>query len=303
MYNPETIYVGRNGFLFSEASVPDDFNDEATTVDLTQEIFTEDDSDIESLLEGEAFEEDFPDDEAFDDDESFEESDLSFLDDDTSLTRITSEINRDVSRMNESEAIDYMEDRMEEFWPALIAALPTIIDMAPKAIDAVSSLFKKDPPKPSQPAPTPPAPTANVPPTPVATTKPVPIPTPKPTPAPMPAPNPAAIAPAPAPISDADSPAVLKVLTDLIQSPKLQEMLAGMLSGKSATMTGNSGQGINGSNVLGVISSLAGALAGTAAKESTESIFPEYALSAEGTFVIDPHNSLQEGQLILNMIH
>lgn len=292
MYNPEAIYLGTNGFHFAEAAESDDFGDEGTIVDLNQEVFSEaddldieaDDLDIETLFEGEAFEEDFPDDESV----FAESTEASFVDDDT-LTRLTNEINRDISRMNESEAVDYMDDRMEEFWPALISALPTIIELAPKAIDAVSSLFKKDAPKANQPAP--PKPPAPVPTPPVANIKTAPAP-------PVPA-----IPTAPAPVADANSTGVLKVLTDLIQSPKVLEMLSGMLAGKSATMTGNSGQDISGSNVLGVISSLAGALAGTGAKESTESIFPEYALSAEGTFVIDPHNSLQEGQLILNMIH
>ena len=75
-----------------------------------------------------------------------------------------------------------------------------------------------------------------------------------------------------------------------------------MISGTGQTVTGNNGQQVNGSNILGVISSLAGTLAGNAGGGSRESIFPEYAVGSEGTFLIDPHESIEEAELILEIL-
>jgi hypothetical protein len=264
MYNTE------NNFLMAEEDELDElFYDDENESSLgisEEEFFTEGDFDDENIF----------DDEELDDEEIFE-TDLAYLDDDVALVKLTDKINLETRRMNESEAVEYMEDQMAEFWPALAAALPTIIQLAPQAVSAISSLGKKDPKAGQKPAQAPPAP--------------VPITS-----------SPAAPGPQPV-MNDANSMQVLKLLTELIQSPKILELLSGMQSGKAPTVTANNGQQINSSNLLGVISSLSGALAGGAAQKNTESFFPEYTMSNEGTFLIDPQNAVQEAELILDLIN
>ncbi len=298
MYNPEAIFFTENDLAIEEFEDTVELLDEASLAELAEEeLFEEIESiefesvgesvDIESLLEEEEIimeDESFSEDELFDEavPASYTESTPRFVAEQIPLINLVNEVNRETSAMNESEAAQYMENRMMEFLPALAAALPTIISLAPAAISAIGSLIKKDPaPKPA----------------PVQVkTKPVT------TPANIPAPPVTVTAPAPVTSNISDPSQVLKVLTDLIQSPKILDMLSGALNGKLQDIVTNGGQ-ISGSNVLGVISSLAGALAGGLAKESTRSGFPEYVFNSEGTFVIDPHNALQEAELILDLIN
>ena len=275
MHNPESYY-NENDFTVVEDEIFEDFN----SVEISEEeLFGSKES--EDIFDDEIFEEavTFAEDEGFDDeDESIDsiETFLPGIGDDEALTKLTEEINMETSRMSESEAMYYVEERMAEFWPALAAALPAIIDFAPKAIKAIKSIVQKGPSAPTSPA----KPSANTN---------APVTTPQ-----MPQTD----------ISGADSAQILRVLSDLIQSPKFLELIVGMSTGKSQTVTANTGQQISGANVLGVISSLAGTLAtGTAKKENSESIFPEYTISNEGTFLIDPHNTLQEAELILDLIN
>ncbi len=299
MYNPEAIFFTENDLAIEEFEDTVELLDEASLSELTEEELIEEiewadneseNFDIESLLEEEEI---FSEDESFSEDELFDEaveagtveSTPRFLPEQIPLINLVNEVNRETSFMNESEAAQYMENRMMEFLPALAAALPTIISLAPHAISAIGSigsLLKKDPaPKPA------PAQVKTKPVTTVQTPAP-PVTTPVPT---------------PANTGITDPSQMLKVLTDLIQSPKIFEMLSGMLAGKLQGLTTNNGQPISGANVLGVISSLAGSLAGGLAKESSASVFPEYVFSQEGTFVIDPHNAIQEAELILDLIN
>ncbi len=248
------------------------FEEDDFPVDTEDELDELLDRESMEFLDDDPFSDSDSDDEAIDLDELPLEDDLSFLDDDLSLARLTNEINRDTSRMNESEAVDYLEGRMEEFWPALAAALPTIIQLAPQAINAVSSLFKKDQPK---------SPAAQA-------------------PASQPPAQPAAATPPAG--ANAGLAQILGALTSLIQSPKILDLFSKMQTGKAQTVDANSGQQINAASILGIISSLAGALAGASAKEA-ESSFPEYVMNSEGSFVIDPHNALQEAELILELIN
>jgi len=232
--------------------------------------------------EGVFDDEELPVEEAVFDDEVFP-ADTNYPGDDILLAKLANEINRETSRMNESETMDYMEDRMAEFLPALAAAIPTIIQLAPKAINAISSLIKKDPPRQKA--------------APAAATTPVPT-----------------ITNLPQVVSDnqtandqgatgISSIPALRVFTDLIQSPKLLELLSGLMGGEKQSIKAKTGQKVNASNVLGIIASLAGALAGEAGKGSQESFFPEYAMSNEGNFLINPHDAQQEAELILDLIN
>ncbi|HYV91036.1 MAG TPA: hypothetical protein VE978_04610 [Chitinophagales bacterium] len=245
------------------------------------------------------------------DDEIFgsAEGTVDDLDDNNTLSRITREINRDVREMNESETEAYMQDRMGEFWPALISAIPSIVSMAPTAINAVKSIFGKGSSGSTNPAPgipqsAPPPQAANPPqitpppqPPPLTATA---VPVPQPTVSPRPV--------TPSPVSNnatatgGTAPQLLSTLLALIQQPDILQMLTNMISGSGQTVTGNNGQQVNGNNVLGVISSLAGTLAGNAGAVNRESTFPEYAVSSEGTFVIDPHESIEEAELILDLL-
>ena len=282
MYNPEMIYYSERDLSFVEQDDPNGTFDNVDFAISDEELFSEEE---EEIFEDELFEEAFyieemlDNDDLFGNDEELDETqnDLSFLDDDISLTKLTNEINYATSRMHESEAIEYMEDRMDEFWPALAAALPAIIQLAPQAVNAISSIVKKDTKAGQQPGQTPS----------VAVPKTL---------------SPAFAGSQPI-MTDANSMQVLKVLIDLIQSPKFLELLNGILSGKAQTVTTNNGQQISGTNVLGVVSSLSGTLAGGTDKKNTESFFPEYTMSNEGTFLIDPHDALQEAELILDLIN
>jgi hypothetical protein len=278
MYNPELLYYNSNDFSIQDNEGLDEL--------FEGEEFSE--LEVESLPdEGEA-EGIFGEEEIDETEDFFEEASLydELLDeddtDDSRLAQLTEEINRETSLMSEYEAEYYVEERMAEFWPALIAALPAIIDIAPKAINAIKSVVQKKP-QAAQPAPTKTA-VANAP----ATTK-----------------SPIIIQPIPqSNNTGADTTQIVSVLKELIQSPKFLELMAGMATGKKQTVTTNTGQQINDSNILGVISSLAGVLAsGSGKKEDTESAFPEYVVNNEGAFLIDPHNALQEAELILELIN
>lgn len=278
MYNPELLYYNSNDF-----SIPDN---EGLDELFEGEEFSE--PEVESLLdEGEA-EGIFGEEEIDETVEFFEEAifyDELVDDDDTEdgkLAQLTEEINRETSLMSEYEAEYYVEERMAEFWPALIAALPAIIDIAPKAINAIKSVVQKKT-QTAQSAPTKTA-VANAP----AITK-----------------RPITILPIPQSTNTgADTTQIASVLKELIQSPKFLELMAGMATGKRQTVTTNTGQQVNDTNILGVISSLAGVLAsGAGKKEGKESAFPEYVINSEGAFLIDPHDALQEAELILELIN
>ena len=306
MYNPEAIYFNGHELAVEEFEDTTELLDEASLSELTEEeVFDEfneqedyDESlDIEALLEEEEI---LFEDESFSEDELFDEAETTgsiestprFLPEQIPLINLVNEVNRETSYMSESEAAEYLENRSMEFLPALAAALPavaailpSIVSLAPHAINAIGAITKKSSP-PKQPS-------VQVKPKPVTTmTAPAP-----PANVPVPVPN-----PPPTGSGVTDPSQLLKILTDLIQSPKVLELLSGMLAGKLQGIPTNSGT-ISGSNILGVISSLAGSLAGGLAKESTGNLFPEYVLSQEGTFVIDPQNAVQEAELILDLIN
>lgn len=281
MYNTEEYYFTENELPFAEVAEFDIDFGELTEAELFgyEDSFAEDDfvSDNGIFDDDEIIEEAFFDDEAL-------PADINYPGDDISLLKLVGEINHETSSMNESETMDYMEDRMAEFLPALAAAIPTIIQLAPKAISAISSLIKKDSPKQKA------APVA-APAAPVTTINNLPqIVTDNKNPNDQGA---AGISSIPA----------LRVFTDLIQSPKFLELLSGLLAGKKQNINAKTGQKVNASNLLGIVASLAGALAGEAGKGSQESFFPEYAMSDEGSFLIDPHNAQQEAELILDLIN
>src|SRR6266536_4992303 len=136
MYNPEALYYSDNDFSFAEKDDLDELFDDQVSLDVSEEeLFGEEEAfDVEGLFDDEEF---------FDDEEIFDRSEpeLPDLDDDIALLKLSNEINEEISTMNEGEALDYMENRMTEFLPALAAALPTIVQLAPQAIGAISSLF------------------------------------------------------------------------------------------------------------------------------------------------------------------
>lgn len=272
MYNPELLYYNSKDFSIQDNEALDELFDGQEFSELEVASLLDDDE-AEEIFDGEIIDEteDFfveasLYDELLDDDDT----------DDRKLAQLTEEINRETSSMSEYEAEYYVEERMAEFWPALAAALPAIIDLAPKALKAVQSIVQKGPSKKAAPAQT-------------AAIK-------KPAVALTPSSN--------VDINSAGSLQVLRILTELIQSPKFLELLSGMLAGKTQTITASTGQQISGSNIMGVISSLAGALAtGAVKREDKESYFPEYSMNNEGAFLIDPHNALQEAELILELIN
>src|SRR4249920_2210425 len=114
--------------------------------------------DFESSIENEQFTEQSEnhwediESDSSDDDESIDDL---FSDTHSELQRMVGEINRDIERMNVSEATDYMDQRMGEFWPALVAALPTILQLAPAAIQAISSFTGRSSQAPTTPSPGP----------------------------------------------------------------------------------------------------------------------------------------------------
>src|SRR6266542_3661885 len=138
MYNPEALYYSDNDFSFAENDDLDELFDDHLSLDVSEEeLFGEEEAfDVEGLFDDEEF---------FDDEEIIgrSEPELPDLDDDIALAKLTKEINEEISMMNEGEALDYMENRMTEFLPALASALPTIVQLAPQAISAISSLFNK----------------------------------------------------------------------------------------------------------------------------------------------------------------
>jgi len=308
MYNPEALYYTENDLSFADDQDLESLLETVGSFEISEEELMEETAffDEEELIDEQAF---FDDEEIGSAETYEEEADLfeeEAIDDETELTefidesypeermqleQLAEEINLETIGMDERETAAYMESRMAEFFPALAAALPAIIQLAPQAVNAVKTLIGEKPK---------PKPTAAV------VTAPPPPPTPSPViPAPPVTDKKTSFPVTPLPAVDIGDPAsmqMLKVLTELIQSPRFLELLKDMLAGKSQTVITDGGQQISGSNVLGVISSLAGTLAGTASP-TKESFFPGYAMSNEGTFIIDPHDAAQEAALIVDMIN
>jgi hypothetical protein len=268
MYNPEAVYwTEENSFVNTEA-VADDFAGEIESSFISEDDFLfpgHDDEIVEDVIS----------------DSIFESSEFE---------KLVEQINSDVTGMRPWEIEDYMQNRMGEFWPALLAAAaPAIIQMAPQVIGAVSSLFSKgSAPRPAPPPP--PAPPARPapPPAAIAPVKPVPV----------------RIAPRPAPAANNNNnnnnAQLINALTSLIQSPAIQQLINNLASGSLQSINTSGGQQINASGVLGVLSSLAGSLAGSL---SGNGRIPEYAVGESGHFLIDPLDPVQEAELILDLIN
>jgi hypothetical protein len=267
MYNPEAVYWTEENLFLNTENSPDEFIGEVETALIPEDDFQE--YSFEDEMTGDIV------------------SDYIF--EDTEFEKLVEQINSDVTGMSQWEIEEYMQTRMGEFWPALLAAAaPAIIQMAPQVIGAVSSLFSKgSASRPSVPPPPPPPP---------------------PTPA-RPAPQPVTrtpvnrapirITPRPAaPINDNGQ--LINALTGLMQSPAIQQLISNLASGALQSITTSGGQQINASGVLGVLSSLAGTLAGSL---NGETGIPEYAISESGHFLVDPLDPVQEAELILDLIN
>ncbi|WP_039135356.1 hypothetical protein [Flavihumibacter sp. ZG627] len=229
-------------------------------------------------------------------DETTEENDYTddpvsfiedFPDDDNTLLSLVNDINLQTIGMSDDEVESYMQDRLEEFWPALLAALPAVIQLAPQVINAVSSLVSK--PAKQQPAATHQKQAPAVKPATIAKT--------------ISRLPPRTVSTQPNPKTSADPQQLLNAFNSLAQSPVVQQLLSNLAGGNGVASVSAQGTQVSASNVLGVLSGLAASLADASGDDNSETVFPEYTRNTEGRYLIDPFDVYQEAELILDLLN